>query len=70
VIGDKYTQFIGADNKKIGKAAGEWIKKTLGGKGDVVELKGLMTSTPAQDRNSGFRDGIAGSDIKVVFDAI
>jgi ribose transport system substrate-binding protein len=68
VIGDKYTQFIGADNKKIGRAAGEWIKKTLGGKGDVVELKGLMTSTPAQDRNSGFREGIAGSDIKVVFD--
>jgi ribose transport system substrate-binding protein len=69
LIGDKYTQFIGADNKKIGKAAGEWIKKTLGGKGNVVELKGLMTSTPGQDRNSGFRDGIAGSDIKVVFEA-
>jgi ribose transport system substrate-binding protein len=68
VIGDKYTQFIGADNKKIGKAAGEWIKKTLGGKGNVVELKGLMTSTPAQDRNSGFRDGIAASDIKIVFE--
>jgi ribose transport system substrate-binding protein len=69
VIGGKYTQFIGADNKKIGKAAGEWIKKTLGSKGNLVELKGLMTSTPAQDRNSGFRDGIAGSDIKIVFEA-
>src|SRR6185437_3667020 len=69
LVGDKYTQFIGADNKKIGKAAGEWIKKTLGGKGNVVELKGLMTSTPAQDRHSGFMDGIAGSDIKIVFDA-
>ena len=69
LVGDKYTQFIGADNKKIGKAAGEWIKKTLGGKGNVVELKGLMTSTPAQDRHSGFLEGIAGSDIKIVFDA-
>jgi ribose transport system substrate-binding protein len=68
VLGDKYTQFIGADNKKIGKAAGEWIKKTLGGKGNVVELKGLMTSTPAQDRHSGFLEGIAGSDIKVIAD--
>jgi ribose transport system substrate-binding protein len=68
VIGDKYTCFIGADNKKIGKAAGEWIKKTLGGKGNVVELKGLMTSTPAQDRHSGFLDGIGGSDIKVIAD--
>jgi ribose transport system substrate-binding protein len=69
VIGDNYTQFIGADNKKIGKAAGEWIKKTLGGKGNVVELKGLQTTTPGQDRHSGFVDGIAGSDIKVIFEA-
>lgn len=68
VIGDKYTQFIGADNKKIGKAAGEWIKKTLGGNGDVVELKGLQTTTPGQDRHSGFAEGIAGSDIKVIFE--
>jgi ribose transport system substrate-binding protein len=69
LLGDKYTCFIGADNKKIGKAAGEWIVKKLGGKGNVVELMGLMTSTPGQDRHTGFRDGIAGSDIKVIFEA-
>lgn len=69
VLGDDYTTFIGADNKKIGKAAGEYIVKLLGGKGNVVELKGLMTSTPAQDRHSGFREGIKGSDIKVIFEA-
>jgi ribose transport system substrate-binding protein len=69
LLGDKYTCFIGADNKKIGRAAGEWIVKKLGGKGKVVELKGLMTSTPGQDRNSGFREGIAGSGIEVTFEA-
>ncbi len=69
MLGDKYTCFIGADNEKIGKAAGEWIVKKLGGKGKVVELKGLMTSTPGQDRHSGFREGIAGSDIDVIFQA-
>lgn len=69
VLGDKYTCFIGADNKKIGRAAGEWIRKTLGGKGKVVELKGLMTSTPGQDRHAGFRDAIAGSEIEIVFEA-
>lgn len=69
VLGEQYTTFIGADNKKIGKAAGDYIVKLLGGKGNVVELKGLMTSTPGQDRHSGFREGIKGSDIKVVFDA-
>ncbi len=69
VVGDKYTCFIGADNVKIGRAAGEWIAKTLGGKGKVVELKGLMTSTPGQDRNSGFREGIKGSEIEIIFEA-
>jgi ribose transport system substrate-binding protein len=69
LLGDKYTCFIGADNKKIGKAAGEWIVKTLGGKGNVVELMGLQTSTPGQDRHSGFLEGIAGSDLKIIFSA-
>jgi ribose transport system substrate-binding protein len=69
VLGSEYTCFIGADNKKIGRAAGRWIAAALGGKGKVVELKGLMTSTPGQDRNSGFRDGIRGSSISIVFEA-
>jgi ribose transport system substrate-binding protein len=69
VLGDRYTCFIGANNKKIGRAAGRWIAKALGGKGKVVELKGLMTSIPGQDRNSGFREGIKGTGIDVVFEA-
>ena len=70
VLGEDYTMFIGADNKKIGKAAGEYIGKLLNGKGSIVELKGLMTSTPAQDRHSGFVEGLKGSpDAKVIFDA-
>ncbi len=68
-LGGKFTSFIGADNKEIGKAAGEWIKQKLGGIGKVVELKGLMTSIPGQDRNDGFRAGIAGSEIEVIFEA-
>lgn len=69
VLGDKHTCFIGADNKKIGKAAGKWITGRLSGKGKVVELKGLMTSTPGQDRHTGFREGIKGSNIEVIFEA-
>jgi ribose transport system substrate-binding protein len=69
VVGDQYTCFIGADNKKIGRAAGEWLVRKLGGQGQIVELKGLMTSTPGQDRHSGFREGLQGSDVKVVFEA-
>lgn len=69
VLGEKYTCFIGADNRKIGRAAGEWIVERLGGRGKVVELKGLMTSTPGQDRHTGFREGIRGSQIEVIFEA-
>lgn len=69
LLGDQFTCFIGADNRQIGKAAGQWIVAKTGGKGDVVELKGLMTSVPAQDRNAGFREAIRGSGLNVIFDA-
>jgi ribose transport system substrate-binding protein len=69
VLGEKYTCFIGADNVQIGHAAGKWLVEKLGGKGKIVELKGLMTSTPGQDRHSGFRKAIEGSQLEVIFDA-
>ena len=69
LMGDRFTCFIGADNVKIGRAAGEWTRAKLGGKGKVVELKGLMTSIPGQDRHKGFREGIVGSEIEVIFEA-
>ncbi|MEK6543458.1 MAG: substrate-binding domain-containing protein [Elusimicrobiota bacterium] len=69
VVGQDFTMFIGADNKKIGRAAGRWVANRLGGKGKIVELKGLMTSTPGQDRHSGFREAIKDGAIDVVFEA-
>ncbi len=70
VLGEEYTCFIGADNIKIGRAAGDWIVKATGGKCTIVELKGLMTSTPGQERHKGFMEAIQGHpDVKVVFDA-
>ena len=69
VEGDKYTCFIGADNVLIGRKAGEYLVKELGGKGKIVELKGLMTSTPGQERHEGFIQGIEGSNLEIIFDA-
>ncbi len=69
VQGDKYTVFIGADNRLIGAQVGEWVKKTLGGKGNVIELKGLSSSTPAQERSEPFRAAIKDTQIKIVYDA-
>ena len=67
IDGDKYTCFIGGDNVKIGREAGKYMAKLLGGKGDVVELQGLLTSAPAKDRHDGFMEGIKGTAIKIVF---
>jgi ribose transport system substrate-binding protein len=69
VLGSDYTTFIGADNKKIGRAAGQWAAARFPKGGKIVELKGLMTSTPGQDRHSGFLDGIKGTGLDVVFEA-
>lgn len=58
VLTDKYTCFIGADNKLIGREAGKHAAKLLNGKGKVVEIYGLKGSTPAIERHDGFVEGI------------
>lgn len=71
VEGDSYTTFIGANNREIGKAAGEYAAQLLGGKGSVVEIKGLPGSTPAIDRSEGFREAVAARPgIKIVADPV
>jgi len=66
---ENFTCFIGSDNVKIGQEAGKYVAKLLGGKGKIVELKGLQTTKPGHDRHDGFMEGLKGTDIKVVFDA-
>lgn len=58
VDGDAFTAFVGADNRRIGRAAGAWAAQVLGGKGKIVELEGLMTSSPARERHQGFWEGL------------
>lgn len=57
---DRYTQFIGGDNRAIGRAAGEYAVKLLGGpgkaKGSVYEIWGGMKTSPSQDRHNGFHE--------------
>ena len=57
---ERYTQFIGGDNAKIGRAAGEHAVKLLGGAGkaagNVVEIWGGMGTQPAHDRHDGFHE--------------
>jgi len=71
IEGDTYTTFIGADNRAIGRAAGEYAATLLNGKGNVVEIKGLPGSTPARDRSEGFREAIAAyPDIHIIHDPV
>ncbi len=70
VLGDAYTMFIGADNKFIGTKAGAYVAKWCADKKispcNVLEVSGLSGSTPAQERGSGFRDGIkANPNVKI-----
>ncbi len=55
----KYTAFIAADNYEMGRQMGEYIARRLGGRGRVVEVKGLKGSSPAIERHKGFADAIA-----------
>jgi ribose transport system substrate-binding protein len=68
VLGTEFTCFIGADNKVIGREAGAWIAEHIDGDAKIVELQGLMTSTPAQDRHAGFVEGL-GDKGEVIFAA-
>lgn len=51
---DKYTAYIGADNKQIGSSMGEYLAGTLTDGGRILELSGLSTSSPAIERSNGF----------------
>lgn len=51
---DHYSAFVGADNRQIGAAAGSYIRQLLPLGGNVVEIAGLMGSSPAIERHEGF----------------
>ncbi|MHB1460035.1 MAG: substrate-binding domain-containing protein [Armatimonadota bacterium] len=69
VEGDKFTTFIGGDNIEIGREVGKHLVKVLNGKGNVVMLRGLSTTSGGIERTDGFYEGIKGSNLKVIFDA-
>jgi ribose transport system substrate-binding protein len=62
------TLHIGPHNKPIGALAGKFLVDKLGGKGNVVEIKGDPAVAPAIERHDGFAEAIKGSDIKVIAD--
>lgn len=55
----KFSAYIGADNRDIGRQMGEYIAVQLGGKGKVMEIKGLKDSSPAIERHKGFVEALS-----------
>ncbi len=51
--------YIGIDNRLGGRMAGEYIVRTIGGKGKVAVIRGVLGVATQEDRLTGFRDGIA-----------
>jgi ABC-type sugar transport system substrate-binding protein len=57
--GYDYTLYIGPDNVRIGKQAGEAVVDMLAGRpGKVLEIQGRFGSPPVKDRSSGFMEAI------------
>lgn len=53
-----YSNYIGADNYQLGKMAGDYVASLLQGTGNIIEVTGLPASSPAIDRDRGFRDAL------------
>lgn len=65
--GGEVVSHIGYDAIKSGKLAGEYLVDTLGGKGNIVEIQGIMGTNVAQSRSKGFNEVISQNpDMKIV----
>ncbi len=49
-----YTAYLGADNALLGKNVGDYLAARMSGEGKIIEIKGLLGSTPAVERHEGF----------------
>jgi ribose transport system substrate-binding protein len=51
--------YVGADNRRAGRLAGEHIVRLLDGRGKVAVIRGILGIATHEDRLAGFRDAIA-----------
>src|SRR6202046_688913 len=57
--------YLAGDNIAVGKTTAKFLVDKLGGKGDLVVLRGIPTVID-DERIKGFQDGIKGSELKVL----
>ncbi|WP_306605609.1 substrate-binding domain-containing protein [Azonexus sp.] len=56
VNGEEFTHFVSADNRAIARQAAQHLAKRMKGKGRILMLQHIPTSTPGQLRTEGFLD--------------
>jgi ribose transport system substrate-binding protein len=54
VNGEEFSHFVTADNRAIARQAAQYLAKRLNGKGNILMLQHIPTSTPGQLRTEGF----------------
>ncbi|HWV20243.1 MAG TPA: substrate-binding domain-containing protein [Devosia sp.] len=57
--------YVAGDNIAVGSTTAKFLVDNLGGKGDVVVLRGIPTVID-DERIQGFEEGLEGSDIKIL----
>jgi ABC-type sugar transport system substrate-binding protein/DNA-binding response OmpR family regulator/nitrogen-specific signal transduction histidine kinase len=68
IASNHYTSFVGANNYLIGQEVGRYAANILKGKGNIVEIRGLNGSTPAEERHNGFINIVSKyPQIKIIF---
>lgn len=58
--------YVGTDNYKAGKIAGQEMVKVLKGKGKVLVVSGGKTALNLNQRIEGFKEGLRGSQVEIV----
>lgn len=58
-LGEDYTSFIAPDNLAIARQAGHFLAQRLHGKGNVLMLQHIPTTTPGMLRTRGFAEALA-----------
>ena len=54
-----YTAYVGGNNQAVGRAAGHYAAQLLHRHGQVLEVLGTRGSSPATERDQGFRQALA-----------
>ena len=63
---DGKVSYIGTDNVKGGEVAGEYIIEQLEGSGTLALINGVPGATSGEDRITGVRNAVEGTDVEVV----